>query len=104
MGTTGDSYDNVMAETIIALFNTEVIHARGPWRSLDAVEYATLEWVDWSTIAASSSPSVMCHQRSSKRSTTVSNPVWPSRPDLNPELSKEAGAIQIEPPLPLLNH
>ena len=47
VGTTGDSYDNAMAETIIGLFKTEVIHARGPWHSLDAVEYATLEWVDW---------------------------------------------------------
>ena len=47
VGTTGDSYDNAMAETIIGLFKTEVIHVRGPWRSLDAVEYATLEWVDW---------------------------------------------------------
>src|SRR6185437_9249925 len=47
VGTTGDSYDNAMAETIIGLFKTEVIHARGPWRSLDAVEYATLEWVEW---------------------------------------------------------
>ena len=36
-----------MAETIIGLFKTEVIHARGPWRSLDTVEHATLEWVDW---------------------------------------------------------
>jgi putative transposase len=47
VGSTGDSYDNAMAESIIGLFKTEVIHARGPWRSLDAVEYATLEWVDW---------------------------------------------------------
>lgn len=47
VGTTGDSYDNAMAETIIGLFKTEVIHARGPWRTLDAVEYATLQWVDW---------------------------------------------------------
>jgi putative transposase len=47
VGSTGDSYDNAMAETIIGLFKAEVIHARGPWRSLDAVEYATLEWVDW---------------------------------------------------------
>jgi len=47
VGSIGDSYDNAMAETIIGLFKTEVIHARGPWRSLDAVEYATLEWVDW---------------------------------------------------------
>jgi len=43
----GDSYDNALAETIIGLFKTEVIHRRGPWRTLEAVEYATLEWVDW---------------------------------------------------------
>ena len=47
VGSTGDSYDNAMAESIIGLYKTEVIHARGPWRSLDAVEYVTLEWVDW---------------------------------------------------------
>jgi putative transposase len=47
VGSTGDSYDNAMAESIIGLYKAEVIHARGPWRSLDAVEYATLEWVDW---------------------------------------------------------
>ncbi len=47
VGSIGDSYDNAMAETIIGLFKAEVIHARGPWRSLDAVEYSTLEWVDW---------------------------------------------------------
>lgn len=43
----GDSYDNALAETINGLFKAEVIHRRGPWRSLEAVEYATLEWVDW---------------------------------------------------------
>jgi len=47
VGTTGDSYDNALAESIIGLFKAEVIHARGPWRGIDAVEYATLEWVDW---------------------------------------------------------
>lgn len=47
MGTTGDSYDNALAETIIGLYKTEVIYHRGPWRGLDAVEYATLQWVDW---------------------------------------------------------
>ena len=47
VGSVGDSYDNAMAESIIGLFKTEVIHARGPWRHLDSVEYATLEWVDW---------------------------------------------------------
>lgn len=47
VGSIGDGYDNAMAETINGLYKAEVIHRRGPWRSLDAVEYATLEWVDW---------------------------------------------------------
>jgi transposase InsO family protein len=38
---------NALAETVIGLFKTEVIHRRGPWRSFEAVEFATLEWVDW---------------------------------------------------------
>ena len=47
VGSVGDSYDNALAESIIGLYKTEVIHHRGPWRGLDDVEYATLEWVDW---------------------------------------------------------
>ena len=47
VGSVGDSYDNALAETINGLFKAEVIHRRGPWRNFDAVEYATLEWVDW---------------------------------------------------------
>ena len=47
VGSVGDSYDNALAETINGLFKAEVIHRRGPWRSFDAVEFATLEWVDW---------------------------------------------------------
>ena len=47
VGSVGDSYDNALAESINALYKAEVIHRRGPWRSLEAVEYATLEWVDW---------------------------------------------------------
>jgi putative transposase len=43
----GDSYDNALAETINGLYKTEVIHRCGPWRSFEAVEFATLEWVDW---------------------------------------------------------
>jgi putative transposase len=46
-GTVGDSYDNALAETIVGLYKAEVIYHRGPWRNLEAVEYATLEWVDW---------------------------------------------------------
>lgn len=47
VGSTGDSYDNALAETINGLYKAEVIHRRGPWRSMEAVEFATLEWVDW---------------------------------------------------------
>jgi putative transposase len=47
VGSIGDSYDNALAETIIGLFKTEVIHRRGSWRNAEAVEFATLEWVDW---------------------------------------------------------
>ena len=47
VGSTGDSYDNAMAESIIGLFKTESIWPRGPWKNIDEVEYATLEWVDW---------------------------------------------------------
>jgi transposase InsO family protein len=44
VGSVGDSYDNALAETINGLFKAEVIHRRGPWRSMEAVEFATLEW------------------------------------------------------------
>ena len=47
VGSRGDAYDNALAETVIGLYKTEVICNRGPWRNLDEVEYATLEWVDW---------------------------------------------------------
>lgn len=47
VGSVGDSCDNALAATVIGLFKTEVLHRRGPWRSLEAVEYATLEWVAW---------------------------------------------------------
>jgi len=47
VGSVGDSYDNALAETINGLYKAEVIHRRGPWKSLQAVEFDTLEWVDW---------------------------------------------------------
>ena len=47
VGSVGDSYDNALAETINGLYKAEVIHRRGPWRSFEAVEFATLTWVDW---------------------------------------------------------
>jgi len=47
VGSRGDSYDNAMAETINGLYKAELIHRRGPWKTVDDVEFATLEWVDW---------------------------------------------------------
>jgi transposase InsO family protein len=47
VGRVGASYDTALAQTVIGLFKTEVIHRRGPWRSFEAVEFATLAWVDW---------------------------------------------------------
>ena len=46
-GSVGDSYDHALAETMNGLYKTEVIRHRGPWGSIEAVEFATLEWVDW---------------------------------------------------------
>src|SRR5206468_220288 len=47
VGSKGDSFDNALAETIIGLYKAELVRNRGPWRGLDDLEYATLEWVDW---------------------------------------------------------
>lgn len=47
VGSRGDAFDNALAESVIGLFKMEVIRRKGPWRSLEAVEFATLEWVDW---------------------------------------------------------
>lgn len=47
VGSVGDSYDNALAETINGLYKTELIKARGPWRTVEQVEYATAEWVEW---------------------------------------------------------
>ena len=47
VGSKGDSYDNALAEAVNGLYKAELIRRRGPWRSVDAVELATLEWVHW---------------------------------------------------------
>src|SRR5215211_5574262 len=47
VGSRGDSYDNALAESVIGLFKTEMMQRKGPWRHLEAVEFATLTWVDW---------------------------------------------------------
>jgi len=47
VGSRGDSYDNALAETINGLYKTELIHRRGPWKTRESVEMATLHWVHW---------------------------------------------------------
>jgi putative transposase len=47
VGTTGDSYDNALAESVIGLYKTELVRCKGPWKTIDELEIATLEWVDW---------------------------------------------------------
>jgi putative transposase len=47
VGSTVDSYDNALAESVIGLYKTEEIHRRGPWKRVEDVEFATLEWVAW---------------------------------------------------------
>jgi putative transposase len=47
VGSRGDAYNKALAESVIALFKTEVIRRQGPWRHLEAVEFATLTWIDW---------------------------------------------------------
>jgi putative transposase len=47
VGSVGDAFDNALAESVIGLFKTELIKPRGPWRTVEQVEIATLEYVDW---------------------------------------------------------
>jgi putative transposase len=47
VGTTGDSYDNALVESVIGLYKTELVRQKGPWKTIDELEIATMEWVDW---------------------------------------------------------
>ena len=99
VGSVGDSYDNALAETINGLYKAEVICRRGPWRSLEAVEYATLEWVDWFNNrrllgadrqrAAGRSRSRLLREPGGARQH--------SPPDSNETASEEVGTVQSAP-------
>ena len=67
MGSVGDSYGNALAETINGLFKAEVIHPRGPWHSLEAAQYAPLEWVDWFNDRRLIDPSGISHPQKPKQ-------------------------------------
>ena len=90
VGSRGDSYDNALAESVIGLFKTEVIQRRGPWRHLEAVEFATLAGSTGSTRGGCSNRSATCRRRSTKRA-TMSRPRWP---DSHNSLSEIPGTVQ----------
>ena len=90
VGSVGDSYDNALAETIIGLYKTEVIHRRGPWRNLDAVEYATLEWVDWFNHRRLLEPIGNIPPAELEASYHIQRVSCRSQPDSNPEISRKS--------------
>src|SRR5213079_2850930 len=75
VGSTGDSYDNALAESVIGLYKTEVIRRQGPWRGVDDVEFATLAWVDWFNTRRLLAPISTCRRPSSRTPTTASSTV-----------------------------
>jgi putative transposase len=87
VGSVGDSYDNALAESIIGLFKTEVIHHRGPWKNLETVEYAALEWVDWFNDRRLLEPIGSIPPAELKQRTINQRVSCPWRPDSHSELS-----------------
>ena len=97
MGSVGDSYDNAMAETVIGLYKTEVIRRWEPWRNLDAVEFATLEWVDWFNNRDCSSPSETSPPWNSRWHTLGHSRTLRWWPDSKQKSLRKTGAIQFFP-------
>ena len=94
VGSVGDSYDNAMAETVIGLYKTELIHRRAPWHHVDAVEYATLAWVEWFNNRVCSSLLATYRRRSSSGAYYEQWRARPRRLDSNKKVSGKAGVIQ----------
>jgi hypothetical protein len=94
VGSVGDSYDNALAETINGLYKAEVIHRRGPWRSFEAVEFATLEWVDWFNHRRPWSPSATFPRQKPKSATTLCSNGQPWQRDSNQIASDKPGTVQ----------
>ena len=94
VGSVGDSYDNALAETINGLYKAEVIHRRGPWRSFEAVEFATLEWVDWFNNRRLLEPigNIPPAEAEERYYATLDQPPW--QRDSNQTASGKPGAVQ----------
>ena len=93
VGTTGDSYDNALAESVIGLFKAEVIRRCGPWRNVDEVEFAVLEWVDWwnkKPVTRTAGLRPACRVRKPLSSTPR-----PHRLDLRRQLPGISGAVHL---------
>ena len=95
VGSLGDSYDNALAETINGSYKAEVIHRRGPWRSFEAVELATLTWVDWFNHRRLMEPIGNTRRPKPRNATTPSSVRQPWRHDLNQMASNESGAVHV---------
>jgi putative transposase len=94
VGSRGDSFDNALAETIIGLDTTELIRQHGPWKGMDDVEYATLEWVDWCNIVGSWNRSGRSRRPSSRPHAKKRRP-QAAPPDSRTRASDEPGAVQF---------
>jgi transposase InsO family protein len=94
VGSVGDSYDNALAETINGLYKAEVIHRRGPWRSFEAVEIATLEWVDWFNNRRLLAPigNIPPAEAEERYCAMLNEPAWPR--DSDKTASGKPGAVQ----------
>jgi hypothetical protein len=101
VGSVGDSYDNALAETINGLYKAEVIYRRGPWRSFEAVEFATLEWVDWFNNRRLLEPIGNSRRPKPSNATTPcwNNPPW--RHNLNQIASGKPGAVHFQTDVPV---
>ncbi len=105
VGSVGDAYDNALAESIIGLFKAEVIRRLGPRKSLEAVEFATLEWVAGSTTAVFSSRSATSHPPRPRRVTMPASKGLRWRRNPNSPASGKPGAVQfVQPQAPLAEH
>jgi putative transposase len=96
VGSKGDSYDNALAETINGLYKAELIHRRAPWKTKEAVELATLEWVSWFNHHRLLNPSAISHRQKLRQTTIDNSPSRPprGRPDSHQRASTKPGAIQ----------
>ncbi len=95
VGRVGDAYDNALAESVIGLFKTELIHRRGPWRGFDDVEFATLEWVAWFNQQRLLEPLAMFRRQCSRSTSTVPTPLTPRLWHARNRGSGKPGAVQL---------